>query len=84
LADAELRIEQLRLPVHTLDVYVDDDGRVWTQDALFERESIDERAKLSGSKDPPAHAANATRLSSARQSPEPNAMVRAFGSFFAR
>jgi len=84
LADTELLIDQLKLPVHTLHLFEAADGRIWTQDALMERDSSNELAKVSGSTSPPEYALRPKPIAEPRQRAEPNAVVRAFSTLFSR
>ena len=84
LADTELHIEQLKLPVHTLELFVDGSGRLWTQDVLLERHASDELARMSRSPSPPAVAQRPDILATARNVSDLNVVMRAFSSFFSR
>lgn len=83
-ADTELEIERVKLPVHTLELFVDGSGRVWTQDVLLERHASDELARMSRSPSPPAIAQRPDLLATARNVSELNVVMRAFNSFFSR
>lgn len=80
LADEPLPLERVKLPVPYLALYVADDGRLWTQDLVFERHADGaDRARLE--KHAPRHASGAELLSPPRIE-DSNLMKRAFGSLF--
>jgi hypothetical protein len=80
LADEPLPLERVKLPVPYLALYTATDGRLWTQDVVFERH-VDgaDRARLE--KHVPRHAEGAKRLAEPRID-DSNLMKRAFGSLF--
>ncbi|MCA9600306.1 MAG: hypothetical protein KC776_43680 [Myxococcales bacterium] len=77
-----LLIERLHLPVRVLSVYSDDQDRLWSEAVTLSRKQGEEFAELSLEKNPGPEAANAQRVSKAREKAEKNELVRAFGKFF--
>lgn len=82
-ADDELSLDRVKLPVGLLDVFVADDGRLWTNDVLLERREEGEHARLSVSRKAPARAPSPRMLTEARGVDLGDAMIRVFSTLFA-
>ena len=76
-----LFLERVRLPVSTLSLYRDDDGRFWTQEVTLTRQSDGGMADLALGKGAPAEALKAARIAEPREAPQRNTLVRAFSAF---
>lgn len=74
-----LGLENAKLPVRLLSLFVAQDGRFWTNTVNFVREETGEMAILRLGETPPAEAGNVARVGKPRDKQEQNILVRAFG-----
>lgn len=84
-AGSMLSLERMQVPVMHLSLYRSTDGRLWTQDVLFEREGDDDfvALKIAGKGVPAAiRSGKAERLAGPRLQLSENIVVRAFSSLF--
>lgn len=81
-ADDTLLLEKVRLPVSTLGLYRDSDGRFWTQEVTLSRRAKGGMADLALGTGPPAEASGARRIAEPRETPQRNTLVRAFSALF--
>jgi hypothetical protein len=82
-----LSLERMQVPVMHLALYRAEDGRLWTQDVVFEREGdVDFVALRLGGRGKPAAAGSgeAKLVAGPRVQPSGGIVVRAFGSLFSR
>lgn len=79
--DELLVLENLRLPVPLLSLFVARDGRFWTNTVNFVREEEESgsMAILRLGESPPAEVTAAVRMAKPREKQEQNILVRAFG-----
>jgi hypothetical protein len=79
-----LSLERMQVPVMNLALYQAEDGRLWTDDVVFERTRADDFASLrTRARDSRGTwTTKATRLAVPRQEPADNIVVRAFATLF--
>jgi hypothetical protein len=86
-ARSMLALERMQVPVTHLALYRASDGRLWTQDVVFERESDDDfvSLRLGGRGKPAAVGSGEGKLvAGPRVQPSGGIVVRAFSSLFSR
>lgn len=86
-ARSMLSLERMQVPVMHLALYRTADGRLWTQDVAFERESDDDfvALRLGDLGKPGAIGSGETKLvTGPRVQPSGNVVMRAFSSLFSR
>lgn len=82
-ASTPLILEQLKLPVPYLALYLSSEGGLWTQDVTLERSERD-LSPLQVRQGVPKNAHDAVLVAQARKQLTDNVMVRAFSSLFSR
>lgn len=81
-AKETLLLDRVRLPVATLSLYRDTDGRFWSQEVTLTRQAGGGLADLALGSGAPAEAAGASRIAEPREAPQRNTLVRAFSALF--
>ncbi|MDH5804458.1 MAG: hypothetical protein OEZ54_04680 [Gemmatimonadota bacterium] len=78
-----LALEKIKIPSMNLGLYVDQSGRIWTQDVTFERNADDDDfAEVGIVAGPPKAAEGATHIAPARSTASVNVAMRVFNSIF--
>ncbi|MFV8836558.1 hypothetical protein [Aquisalimonas sp.] len=80
--DDTLLLDRVRLPVSTLSLYRDGDGRFWSEEVTLTRRADGGLADLELGRGAPAEADGATIIAQPREAPQRNTLVRAFSALF--
>ncbi|SEP16303.1 hypothetical protein [Aquisalimonas asiatica] len=80
--DDTLLLDRVRLPVSTLSLYRDGDGRFWSEEVTLTRRADGGLADLELGRGAPAEAPGAARIAEPREVPQRNTLVRAFSALF--
>ncbi|WP_290651327.1 hypothetical protein [Aquisalimonas sp.] len=77
-----LLLDRVRLPVSTLSLYRDRDGRFWSQAVTLTRQADGGLADLALGHSAPEEAVGARKVAEPREAPQKNTLVRAFSALF--
>lgn len=83
-ARSVLELERMSLPVPNFSLHAGDDGHLWTESVLLEREADGDFAALELGRETPDIAGVTKRVSPARVAPERHTPLRAFGRLLRR
>ena len=73
LADSNLSVERLKLPMPNMSLFASEDGQLWTETVTLQREQEGELASLQLGKKPPSTISKPRLVSGPREEPEQGA-----------
>jgi hypothetical protein len=84
LANSNLSVERLKLPMPHMSLFASEDGQLWTETVTLQREHDGELAALQLSKKPPAMITKPRLICGPREQPTKGLLIRAFGGLIGR
>jgi len=83
-AEDALLLERLRIPIHHLSLFCDNEGFLWTERVILERERGGEHVSITVGEGAPKEAAGSKRVSKPREEVKSSLILRPFAMLFHR